>query len=273
MSALVTRQDITAAVQALGVVPGDILLVHSSYKSLGPVEGGPDAVIGGLEDALGKEGTLVMPTLCQGDLLQAYESWYMDKPSDVGFLTEYFRKQIYVYRSNHPTHSVAARGKHAYELTFEHAARGPHYCPFGEYAFADSSPWVKMYEKGAKILFLGCGARYNTMKHMVEGRFVEENLAAVADPDARQALLRRLRHLGVDAGIYMFYNGADMCDALEEEGLVQRTRCGNAELICINAKDSADASLQQLRTHPERWLNEAKLQWLADCKAAGKVTF
>ena len=271
MSASVTRQDITAAVKRLGVVPGDILLVHSSYKSLGPVEGGPDGVIGGLEDALGKEGTLVMPTLCQGDLVRAYECWYMDKPSDVGFLTEYFRKQIYVYRSNHPTHSVAARGKYAYELTFEHTARGPHYCPFGEYAFADSSPWAKMYEMSAKILFIGCGARYNTMKHMVEGRFVEENLEKVADPDMKQMLLRRLRHLGVDEGIRMFYNGANMCAALEEEGLVQRTVCGNAELICMDAKISADASLRQLREHPERWLNEEKLQWLDDCRAAAEV--
>ena len=84
-------------------------------------------------------------------------------------------------------------------------------------------------------------------------------------------LLSRLRHLGVDAGIYMFYNGANMCAALEEEGLVQRTVCGNAELICMDAKASSDASLQQLRNYPERWLNEEKLQWLDDCKAAAEV--
>ncbi len=265
---MVTRQDVSNAVKALGVAPGDILLVHSAYKSLGPVEGGAAAVIGGIEDVLGKEGTLVMPTLCQGDLVQAYNSWYMDKPSDVGYLTEYFRKQIYVYRSNHPTHSVAARGKLAYELTFEHTAGAPHYCPFGDKVFSDTSPWVKMYQKGAKILFIGCGATYNTMKHMVEGRFVEENLAAVKDPSKKEALLRRLRHLGVDEGIYMFYNGQNMCDALAEEGLVTRTVCGQAELLCMPAKESCDASLAQLRNHPECWLNEAKMQWLADCKVA-----
>ena len=270
MSAKVTRQDVASAMRALGIVPGDILLVHSSYKSLGAIDGGADTVIGGMEDVLGKEGTLVMPTLCQGDLERAYASWYLDKPSDVGYLTEYFRKQPYVYRSNHATHSVAARGKYAYDLTFEHSAYGPHYCPFGEYAFADSSPWAKMYQMDAKILFIGCGARYNTMKHMVEGRFVEEMLEPVSDPVIRDGLMRRLRHLGIDEGIYMFYNGADMCAALEEEGLVQKTTCGEAELICFPAKAGADASLEQLRKHPERWLNEAKMQWLADCKAAAK---
>jgi len=267
---MVTRQDIATAVRSLGIIPGDILLVHSSFKSLGPVDGGAAAVIGGLEDTIGKEGTLVMPTLCQGDLLRAYDSWYMDKPSDVGYLTEYFRKQIYVYRSNHPTHSVAARGKYAYDLTFEHTALGPHYCPFGEYAFADSSPWAKMYEMNAKILFLGCSPKFNTMKHMIEGIFVEQNLADVKDPAARDDLERQLRHLGIDSGIYMFYNGADMCNALEQQGLVTRTVCGNAELICMPAKAAADASLVQLHNYPERWLNEERLQWVADCKAASK---
>ena len=267
---MVTKQDVSNALRALGVQAGDILLVHSAYKSLGPVEGGAATVIGGIEDVLGKEGTLVMPTLCQGDLLQAYQSWYMEKPSDVGYLTEYFRKQIYVYRSNHPTHSVAARGKYAYELTFEHTAGAPHYCPFGDKVFSDTSPWVKMYEMGAKILFLGCNATYNTLKHMVEGKFVEENLAAVQDPAKKEVLLRRLRHLGVDEGIYMFYNGANMCDALAQEGLVTYARCGEALLTCMPAKESCDASLNQLRNHPERWLNEAKMQWLADCKAAAK---
>jgi len=144
----VTVADISGAVKQLGIGPGDIVLVHSSYKSLGGVEGGAAAVIAGFENVIGREGTLVMPTLSQVDFFNSYKTWYMDKPSDTGYLTEFFRKQLYVYRSNQATHSVAARGKYAYELTFEHTAYGPHLCPFGEYAFADSSPWLKMYNMG-----------------------------------------------------------------------------------------------------------------------------
>ena len=46
----------------MGVEEGDTLLVHSSYKSLGEVDGGPQTVIRALEAALGAEGTLIMPT-------------------------------------------------------------------------------------------------------------------------------------------------------------------------------------------------------------------
>src|SRR5689334_15505508 len=59
---LVTRTMIAEHLRALGVRPGEILLVHSSLSSLGWVCGGPVAVVQGLLDALGPDGTLVVPT-------------------------------------------------------------------------------------------------------------------------------------------------------------------------------------------------------------------
>ncbi len=48
--------------QRLGVRAGMVLLVHSSLSSLGWVCGGPVAVVQALDEALGPEGTLVVPT-------------------------------------------------------------------------------------------------------------------------------------------------------------------------------------------------------------------
>src|SRR5919107_1333271 len=64
---LVTRDDIAAQLRLLGVQAGETLLVHSSLSSLGWVNGGSVAVVRGLLDALGPEGTLVVPTQT-GDL-------------------------------------------------------------------------------------------------------------------------------------------------------------------------------------------------------------
>ena len=58
----VTAQSLAADLAALGVQPGMVLVVHSSLKSLGWVNGGPVAVILALEEVLGSAGTLVMPT-------------------------------------------------------------------------------------------------------------------------------------------------------------------------------------------------------------------
>ena len=63
-SVQVTREDVTCAAREVGVVPGDTLLFHSSLSSMGTVVGGPDAVIDGFLDAVGPEGTVAVPTLC-----------------------------------------------------------------------------------------------------------------------------------------------------------------------------------------------------------------
>ncbi len=47
----------------LGVVTGDTVLVHSSFKSLGPVPGGIETVVQGPLRAVGPKGTLLMPAL------------------------------------------------------------------------------------------------------------------------------------------------------------------------------------------------------------------
>lgn len=270
MENCVTAADIRVALERLGIAAGDIVLVHSSLKSLGTVEGGVAAVIQGFENLLGKEGTLVMPTLCQVDFKNSYQTWYMDKPSDVGYLTEFFRKQPYVYRSNHATHSVAARGKYAYTLTCEHGAYGPHMCPFGEYAFADSSPWLKMREMGAKIVFIGVTSMYNTMKHAVEAQYVESLLEQVKDDDRREALrdqVIRFPHF-TGAEVWPMYSGSRMHDVLAEMGLIGHTICGNADLYCLDMKKTCDAAFEILKAHPEDWCNEETLRWIGECKNA-----
>src|ERR1700761_2690949 len=64
---LVTRDTLAEDLRALGVRPGEILLTHSSMKSLGWVCGSRAAVVRGLLDALGPDGTLVVPAQ-SGDL-------------------------------------------------------------------------------------------------------------------------------------------------------------------------------------------------------------
>lgn len=72
MASIVTSEDISRALAEVGVCAGDVCLFHSSFKSLGSVTGGAQAVIEGFETLLGKEGTLVAPTLCQKDFRNSY---------------------------------------------------------------------------------------------------------------------------------------------------------------------------------------------------------
>ena len=71
----VSKSDIIQSLKELGLRQGDIVLVHSSLKSFGYVEGGADTVIDAFLEVVGETGTLVMPTLSIKNFYHVYEEW------------------------------------------------------------------------------------------------------------------------------------------------------------------------------------------------------
>ena len=57
----VTKQQIISDLIALGIEPGVTVMMHSSLSALGPVEGGPEAVVDALLEVIGPDGTLLVP--------------------------------------------------------------------------------------------------------------------------------------------------------------------------------------------------------------------
>ena len=163
----VNREQIATGLRDMGVVEGDILFIHSSLKSLGYVEGGPKAVIEGLLDAVGPEGTLILPTYYMpgGSILGTCQmEGYVFDPrvhgTNMGALPEAFLQFDGVQRSIHPTHSVSAIGKHARYLTEAH-----HLAPS---VFGSGSPWQRFHELNGKVLGIGISMGPVTFYHLVE---------------------------------------------------------------------------------------------------------
>jgi len=146
---------------ALGLRPGGVVLVHSSLKSLGHVEGGPQSVIEGLLLALGPAGTLLLPALSYASVGPAQPLFDVrHTPCCVGAIPEYFRRRAGVRRSLHPTHSVCGLGPRAAEMLNEHHLDDT---PCGAH-----SPFRRLRDAGGQILMLGCGLMPNTSMHGVE---------------------------------------------------------------------------------------------------------
>jgi len=106
----------------------EILMVHSSYDHLLPMFlGRPQDLVNELIAFCGKDRTLVMPTFVLGGRLYDKEQYFSTHafdlrrtPSEMGLLTEVFRRTPGAKRSLHPTHSICAFGPLAEELTVTH---------------------------------------------------------------------------------------------------------------------------------------------------------
>ncbi|MGW5175087.1 aminoglycoside N(3)-acetyltransferase [Streptomyces sp. NPDC004082] len=189
---LVTRTDVAEQLRALGVRPGETLLAHSSLGSLGWVCGGAPAVVLGLLDALGPEGTLVVPTQT-GDLSDPAlwanppvpEEWWAAiratmPPYDprvtpsrgVGVIPETVRTWPGALRSAHPQTSFAAVGPRAAQVIEGHAPD----CRLGE-----RSPLARLEAMDARVLLLGAGYDACTAFHLAEYR-IPSPLAEVGRP-------------------------------------------------------------------------------------------
>lgn len=150
-----------ANLEALGLEKGDTVLVHSSIKSVGEIDGGADTLLDALQAAVGEDGLLVLPTHSWAYINDTNPTFSVERsPSCVGKLPEIFRQRPGVVRSLHPTHSVAAWGRDAQA-----------YCD-GHESFdtpcAWDSPWGRLAQRGGKILMLGCSLARNTFVHGVE---------------------------------------------------------------------------------------------------------
>ena len=166
---------------SLGIKPGSLIIMHSSLSKIGWTVGGPVSVIQALMEILTSEGTLIMPTF-SGDNTEpskwenppVHKTWWdtirnempayhpeITPTRGVGKIAETFRKWPNVIRSNHPTTSFAALGKHAEFITKNHDIK----MDLGE-----NSPLARIYELDGKILLLGVNHSNNTSLHLAEYR-------------------------------------------------------------------------------------------------------
>ncbi|HOF89720.1 MAG TPA: AAC(3) family N-acetyltransferase [Armatimonadota bacterium] len=157
---MLTKSDLIAAFRAVGLAAGDLVLVHSALRTLGPVAGGAEAVIDALLETVGPAGTVAVPTHTWKIVNGAQPVFHQTlSPANVGALTNVFRQRPQALRNLHPTHSVAAIGPRAAEFIA---------CPDMTTPAPASSPYGKLRDWGGKVLIIGPGLECCTFFHGCE---------------------------------------------------------------------------------------------------------
>jgi len=238
--------------EQLGVRPGDLIIVHSSFKSLGLPDVTPADVIESFLDLLGPDGTVMMPTFtysCVG--VWNARPYHPAKTPGIsnGILTETLRQYPGALRSGHPTHSMAAIGKHAEALT---AGKE------GASALGRGSPCEVAIQLGAKILLLGVGNNRNSAMHYAEvvaelpyndipfrefwGRF------ALVDRNGRIEQVPLAHEYPGCSGSF------SVADAyLRELGILKECKVAAADCMLMDAHAMVEAVARRLKREPA-WL-------------------
>jgi aminoglycoside 3-N-acetyltransferase len=158
---MLLKKQLTKALLQTGLIDGDLVLVHSSLRKLGPVEGGADTVLDALLEVIGPEGTLALPTHTFSVVTSRQPVFHQSlTPSNVGTLSNIFRKRAGVLRGLHPTHSVAAIGPLAEKLVEGHEKETT--------PCSANSPYVRLRDWNGKVLIIGEGLQCCTLFHACE---------------------------------------------------------------------------------------------------------
>lgn len=233
-----TEESLLQQLEELGIDPKGTLLVHSSMKSIGQVEGGADTVLDAFSTYM-KDGLLVFPAITWESINKHSPKFYVNQTETcVGLLTEMFWKRPNVVRSLHPTHSVAALGKDAKSFTA------------GDERFdtpcARGSAWGKLLDRQGQIMLVGVDLRRCTFIHGIEewmdvpGRMTDhhEQLYTVL-PDGTKISVPQRRHTGLAWSEHYW----KVEEVLAKRGAITYGKFGDADvLVCDTVKMHRDIS-------------------------------
>lgn len=236
-----TKGELAEQLRTLGVRAGGVLLVHTSFRAVRPIEGGPLGLIESLRAALGADGTLVMPSWT-GDDETVFDPATTPASEDLGLVAETFRKLPGIVRSSHPF-AFAAIGPRAIEITGGPLPTPPH---------SPESPVARVWELDGQVLLLGVGHDANTTLHLAE------LLAGVP-----YRVPKHITALVEGRPVRVEYGENDHCcqrfaladEWLRERGLQREGRVGHARARLFRARDVVEVALAQLKRDPLEFLH------------------
>jgi aminoglycoside 3-N-acetyltransferase len=238
-----SKDAVANQLRALGVKASGVLLVHTSFRAVRPVGGGPVGLIAALRDALGPDGTLVMPSMTDDDD-GPFDPATSPSAPDLGVVADTFWRLPGVTRSDHPF-AFAAIGPHAAAITTDPLPLPPHIA---------ASPVGRVHDLDGQVLLLGCGHGENTTLHLAEIR-----AGAPYRVPKHCTVLKEGRPVRVD------YGENDHCcerftladEWLRSRGVQAEGQVGHAHARLMRAQDIVGVAVENLARDPLTFLHPA----------------
>jgi aminoglycoside 3-N-acetyltransferase len=246
-----SRDEVIHQLLTLGVRTGGVLLVHTAFSRVRPVEGGPLGLIEALRAAVGPGGTLAMPSMADDD--EHVFDPATTPCAGMGVVADTFRRLPGVLRSDSP-HAFAAIGPQADRITAPHPVEIPH---------GPDSPVGRIHDLDGQVLLLGVGHDANTTVHLAENLAgVRYRLASVATVLVDGRLTRR-RYDEVD---HCCRNFSLLDGWLEARGRQRRGLVGRGEARLADSRAIVHTAVARLREEETVFLHPPGI--CAECDQA-----
>lgn len=247
-----TKGEIMKQLGAMGIPSDATLMVHSSMRSVGEIEGGAETLLDCLCELV-CDGLLVMPTHTW-DTVNDQDPVFdpASTPSCTGILGSLLLRREGTVRSLHPTHSVAAWGRDAKSFVDgEHLAETP--CP-------RDGCMGKLLDRGGLVLFIGCPLSKNTFLHGVEewagieNRLSEPRTRCIIMPDGSMFMGEMRVHSAPVDDISVNY--AKMEKPFLELGAASEATLGDARCVLCRCADMVRITTELLICEPDLFLDD-----------------
>lgn len=229
------------------VKPGDTIIVHTSYKSLGGVEGGADTVIDVMRELVGERGTVLFPAFNFQSWTETHYFDVLETPSKMGMITELARLRPDAKRTPHPIYSFSVWGARADEFAAADDVE----------AYGPNSAFAHFHKSNGTIVSIGLDFNNTFSMH----HYIEYNVGCD---------YRRIKEF---SGIYVGYDRVPRIktysmfvrlndryktyinpgmDELLAAGVIKEVQVGQAKVHFATANEFYDNMSVIVREHPEK---------------------
>ncbi len=243
---MLTKQDLLKGFGQINI-QSDTIVVHTSYKSLGGVEGGVDTVIDVMQELMGKNGTVMFPAFNFQSWTETHYFDILETPSKMGMITEQARLRPYAKRTPHPIYSFSVLGARAEEFSQTEDVE----------AYGPNSAFALFHKLNATIISIGLDFNNSFSMH----HYIEYNVGCN---------YRRVKEF---AGIYMGYDRKPQMKVysmfvrahdrvktyivpgmndLLAAGVIKEIQVGAAKVHYLTANEFFDNMSVIIREHPEK---------------------
>jgi aminoglycoside N3'-acetyltransferase len=241
---VITKETIAENLSAMGLSRGDVLYLRCGLSKIGiPRQKIADAFLGGIQEVLGSEGTLISPAFVPISFRWSKNipvSNHSTRPA-TGPFSSLLLEMPGAVRSSHPTHSFVGIGKNAKSILADHSEQG-----------ACFEPIRAITKANGLMMLVGCVAEspgFSTV-HLAQydlglsQQHYAKWLLAVRKGSPQGEVFRAIESPGCSNGFGKFYR-----DYIDDNNMA----CGyvgNAWSIAVRAGKAYQREREILTTNP-----------------------